>query len=188
VRAALAERVALCRRAGLRAVAVDYEPLAWRRVSPGCDAVLDVGLHASRLVVFDRDVPSVAEIGIGGAAFTEALGASLGLEAARAEERKRANGLGASCATERARLISEVFDAVTTLRTRGVADVRTLLLGGNGSRLASLAEALAAMLGCEVRRADPHLAMDTAYPADVFRAAAPDWSVAVGLALYEAAA
>jgi Tfp pilus assembly PilM family ATPase len=188
VRSVLAERVAVCRRAGLRAVAVEYEPLAWRRVSPSSDCVLDVGLRSSRLIAFGRDVPHVTEIPLGGTAFTEAVGASLGLDFARAEDRKRASGLGPSGDAERERLVSAVFDVVTTLRARGVADVRTLVLGGNGSRIAALAEALSTALGCEVARVDPQLAIDTAYPADVFRAATPDWSVAVGLALAGCAA
>jgi Tfp pilus assembly PilM family ATPase len=184
----LLERTALCRRAGVKPVAVDYEPFAWRRAAPTCDAVLDVGLHASRLMVFGADVPDVASIAIGGDAFTQALATAIGLGVERAEERKRAIGIGTSGAAERRRLTTDVFDALTTIRSRGVANVRTLLLGGNGSRLASLAESLAEALGCDVVRDDRTLAADSAYPPDVLRAASADWNAAIGLALYGAAA
>ncbi len=182
-RAALDRAVARSRRVGMRPVAIDFEAFAWRRAAPNADAVLDVGAEMSRLMVFGSHVPEVSVIPIGGDAFTQAMQNAIGIDAAQAEDRKRESGLGSCGLAEMQALAARVFEIVTGLRARGFADVRTLMLGGNGSRIVRLSDILADALGCTVVRED-RFSIESAYPPDVFRAASADWSVAIGLALY----
>jgi len=67
-------------------------------------------------------------------------------------------------------------------------DDRSVALTGNGSRLAGLADALERAVAMPVRPALLPEHFSSALPPDVVRAASPDWVLACGLALWDAAA
>ena len=82
-------------------------------------------------------------------------------------------------------LISAVVDALDTLHPSPPVG-QPYILSGNGSRIPGLAEAFArAGLPVQAAELDSIAAL---VPSDVLRAAGADWSLAVGLALWEIAA
>ncbi len=66
--------------------------------------------------------------------------------------------------------------------------MRTIALVGNGARLSGLADALERAVQIPVRLGMLAGGAACALPPDVVRAAAPDWGLAYGLALWEDAA
>ena len=184
----LAQRLNEAKRAGLRAVAVDDMAFALLRAIPSTDAILDVGDRRSALVVRAHPVPSVRVFPIGGRSFTDAVGAALGVDPIVAERRKCGVGLAGAGETARDELVQRVAAALIDHRASGAADVTTLALCGNGARLGGLAEAIERVAAVPVRVASFPPGVSSALPVDVVRAAAPDWALAYGLALWESAA
>ncbi len=187
-RARLEQRVAEARRAGLRPLAVDDVTFALMRAFPYADAVVDVGERASILAIRREPIPSVRTFAIGGGAFTDAVVSSLGVDRVSAERRKCGIGLAGAGETTRNELVEQIASALVDHRAAAGAELRAIALCGNGARIAGLADALERASAIPVRLAAlPPDSSDT-LPADVVRAASPDWGLAYGLALWENAA
>lgn len=184
-RAALEAQAGAARRAGLRPIAVDDAALALSRAFPHADAIVDVGERATRLIVPGLPVPAVRSLAVGGATFTAAIAASLGLDETAAERRK--HGIGLAGAGEHARdaLVDELGAALADHRAGARTEIRSIALAGNGSRLAGLAEAIETAVAIPVRLGELAAATDDRLPLDVVRAASPDWGLAYGLALWD---
>jgi Tfp pilus assembly PilM family ATPase len=185
--AALDACVSAAKSAGLRPIAVDHAAFALLRAFPYADAVIDVGADATMLIVVDDPLPVTRTIGIGGRAFTAAVVASLGIDDAAAEARKRSVGLAGAGEHARATLVEQIASAFIEYRASGRGMLRAIALAGNGARLDGLGEALERALGIPVRLAALAADASAALPADVVRAASPDWGLAYGLALWETA-
>jgi type IV pilus assembly protein PilM len=187
-RGALDVRIACAKRAGLRIVAVDDAAFALTRAFAYADAVVDVGESATLLVVPGDPVPAVRALPLGGAALTAAVVASLGVDAPAAEKRKRTIGLAGAGEHARDALVEQIASALVEHRAHARAEMRSIALAGNGARLAGFAEALERAVAIPVRLGALADGTSDALPADVVRAASPDWGLAYGLALWELAA
>jgi len=185
-RTVLDRLVAVARRAGLRPLAVDDAALALLRAYPDAGAIVDVGTRATLLVVPREPVPLARVVGDGGDALSSALAASLGIDAAAAEARKRSIGMGGAAEHASAAMIDAIASALVAHRAATATDVRSVVLTGNGARLAGFAAALERAIAIPVAAGVLDGAAATAYPPDVVRAASPDWALAVGLALWAA--
>jgi Tfp pilus assembly PilM family ATPase len=186
-RDALQRALGAARRAGLRPFAVDDAAFALLRAFD-TDAIVDVGLRRTTLVSRGGTLPRVRVVDLAGHALTDAIVAALGIDEAAAEHRKRTIGLGgagdALCAT----LVDRITAALVDARAALPHDLRSVLLTGNGARLAGLADAIERAAAVPTRLATFPPAVCTTLPADVVRAAAPDWGLAYGLALWPTAA
>lgn len=198
---------AALRRAGLRPLAVEVEPLAlWRlarhlhRTTPWSDpldtgrdqaeVLLDIGAYRSSLLIYnDDDLLLTRPIPVGGNAFTEALARARALTLPEAESLK----LGA-----RERLLEETdtafHDLVAELnrtfrhflQTHARARLVRMLLSGGGAAVRGLGAALSAALEIPVEHLDPTPLVEgeTALPEeDRDRWRLRQFSVALGLAL-----
>ena len=187
-RTALDARVLAAKRAGLRPVAVDDVAFGLTRAFAYADAIVDVGESATLLVVPGDPVPSVRTIATGGAALTAAVVASLGVDAAAAEQRKRTTGLAGAGEYARDTLVEQLASALIDHRANARSEMRAIALAGNGARLTGFAQALERAVAIPVRLGALAAGTSDALPADVVRAASPDWGLAYGLALWEIAA
>jgi type IV pilus assembly protein PilM len=187
-RDALEARIGVARRAGLRPLAVDDTAFALLRAFPYADAIVDVGSVATTLILPDEPVPVRRSLEIGGHAFTVAIAASLGIDEASAEGRKRTVGLAGAGEFVRDALVEHIATVLVERRASGRGALRAIALAGNGARLAGLQDALERALAIPVRLAALASDASDALPGDVVRAASPDWGLAYGLALWEAAA
>jgi Tfp pilus assembly PilM family ATPase len=188
-RAALDARVRAVKGARLHPVAVDDAAFALARAFPYADAVIDGGERATVLVLPNDPLPTVRAFAAGGRTFTDAVVASLGIDEAAAEQRKRSIGLAGAGESARDALVEQLATALIEHRASARTEPRAIALAGNGARLAGFAEALERAVAIPVRLGALACA-DGAHglPADVIRAASPDWGLAVGLALWESAA
>jgi Tfp pilus assembly PilM family ATPase len=187
-RAALDARILAAKRAGLTPIAIDDAAFGLLRAFPYADAVVDVGASATLLVVPGDPAPSVRALALGGATFTAAVVASLGVDDADAEERKRCIGLAGAGEYARDALVEQLASALIDHRANARAELRTIALAGNGARLAGFAQALERAVAIPVRLGALGCRASDALPADVLRAASPDWGLAYGLALWETVA
>lgn len=183
-RVALDERLGAARRARLRPVAVDDAAFALRRAFPVDDAIVDIGDDRTVLVIPDAPIPTIRTFAIGGRTITSAIADALGIDEATAEARKRSVGLAGAGEHARDALIEQL--AAALLETRAVArlEIRSIALAGNGARLAGFAEALERAAAIPVHLAALPPGVSSTLPADVVRAASPDWGLAYGLALW----
>ncbi len=187
-RGALDARTVAAKRAGLRPIAVDDAAFALVRAFAYADAIVDVGESATILVVPGDPMPSVRALALGGAALTAAIVSSLGIDAASAEQRKRTIGLAGAGEHARDALVEQIASALIEHRANARTEMRAIALAGNGARLTGFAEALERAVAIPVRLGVLPAGTSDALPADVVRAAAPDWGLAFGLALWETAA
>ena len=187
-RSALDARVLGAQRARLRPVAVDDCAYALMRALPYADAIVDVGERATVLVLPNDLLPAVHVFPAGGRAFTDAVAASLGVDEATAEQRKRTVGLAGAGEHARDALIEQLATALIEHRATARTEPRAIALAGNGARLAGLAEALERAVAIPVRLGALPDDVSCGLPSDVVRAASPDWALAYGLALWETAA
>lgn len=187
-RPALEARAADAKRAGLRPIAVDDVAFALGRAFPYADAIVDVGERGTLVIVPGLPVPAVTRIAIGGSACTAAIVASLGLDDAAAEHRKRSVGLAGAGEHVRDALVGELAAAFADHRSGARTEIRSIALAGNGARLGGLAEALEAATAIPVRLGALAAGASGVLPLDVIRAASPDWGLAYGLALWDDAA
>lgn len=186
-RAALDARVGAARRARLRPVAVDDAAFALLRAFPYADAIVDVGERATALVVPGDPLPAVRTFATGGHAFTTAVVASLGIDEPAAEARKRSVGLAGAGDHARDALVEQLAAALIEHRANARCEPRAIALAGNGARVAGFADALERAVAIPVRLGALAAGASDALPADVVRAASPDWGLAYGLALWETA-
>ena len=182
--AAVARRVAVLRSAGLRVAGVDYDGFALGRTFSNADAVLDIGYGGARLYAFGGPVPFGAAIDYGGQSFTDAIARAFAIGGTDAEQRKRTAGSAGIDDVLAAGLCRAIGRAVRSSRAAGCAELRSLVLCGNGARLPGLADAVAAELRCRAELASELTLPSVHYPCDVVGANATDWALAVGLALY----
>ena len=179
--------VSIAHGAKLRVSAVDNNAFAFARALPAADAVLDIGLDDSRLHIFAGQFPIGRRFSIGGAAFTDAVARALGVDETTAERRKRTHGIAGAGESTRDALVAEVANALVECRANGLGDVRSMVLVGNGSRLSELPAVLERATAVRVYPAEFESGTSRTLPPDVLRAAAPDWCLAYGLALWGAA-
>jgi Tfp pilus assembly PilM family ATPase len=181
---ALRTRVACARGAGLSVAGVDHDACAMRRAFPFADAVLDIGYEASSLHVFSASGPFSATIPAGGSDVTAGICRDLGIDSTAAERRKRILGTAGAGETARDAFVVRVAAAIREVRER--YPIRRLAMTGNGARLPGLAERLEAAIEAMVDVPVSDLLRVDAYPDDVARSAAPDWTLAASLAAWEA--
>ena len=181
---ALLSRVTCAKRAGLRVCGVDHEACALQRAFPIADAVLDVGLRRSTIHAFSPNGPLSLVVPSGGNDVTRAIGHDLTIEQSAAERRKRILGTAGAGESARQTLVERVRGAVATLRDR--LPVRRIALVGNGARLPGLAGDIETATEAIVELTVSDLLQSSVYPADVTRAAAPDWTLAAALTIWSA--
>ena len=187
-RSVLAKRVSTVRRAGLRPVAVDDAAYALMRVFPTCDAIIDAGRSGTSLVIARSGIPFVRRFAIGGGELTVAVAGALGISESQAEERKCTIGMAGAGDDARDALIDKLASSLIDYRANANEPVRSVALTGNGARLAGLREALERAVAIPVSVAPLPDDVSGTLPSDVLRAAAPDWALAFGLALWDDAA
>ena len=181
--AVLARRLKAIRAAGLRIVAADYDGFALKRTFPDADAILDVGYSAARFYAYGGPIPYGTVIEYGGRNFTNEIARAFAIGMGDAEQRKRLSGvegIGGDTIPGFCRVVARAIQSATTA---GFVKGKKLVLCGNGARLTGLADSIALDLGYDVQLAN-ELMVSTTYPNDIVNANAPDWSLAVGLALY----
>ena len=179
-------RVAVLRGAGLRLVAMDHESYALYRALPEYDGILDMGLRKCSLHVKARGAAVTFRIDAGGAVVTQAIASALRIDASTAERRKRILGIAGTGDRGYAHLFDQIARAIRAARTSKFA-LSSLALLGNAARLPGLARELSNATGIRCETPVSHALRDGAYPDDVARAGAPDWTLAAGLALWERA-
>ena len=184
----LAARLAAVARAKLVPVAVDDGALALCRAFPAADALIDLGKNGTTLVVPGEPIPALRAFALGGQALTAAVAAALGVDEPTAEQRKRSIGLAGAGEHARDELVEQLATALIEIRAAARGEIRTIALVGNGARLAGLADALERAVQIPVRLGLLAGGAACPLPPDVVRAAAPDWGLAYGLALWEDAA
>jgi Tfp pilus assembly PilM family ATPase len=180
----LRSRVSCARRAGLSVAGVDHEACAMRRAFPFADAVLDIGYEASSLHVFSPSGPISVTISAGGADVTAGICRDLGIDSTAAERRKRILGTAGAGEAARDAFVARIAAAIGEVRERDA--IRRLALTGNGARLPGLPEAIESAIGAMVDVPVSDLLRVDAYPDDVARSAAPDWTLAAALSAWEA--
>jgi len=171
--------------AGLRAVAVDHDAFAMRRVFPDCDAIVDIGSDRSGIHVFGASGPISLAAQTGGAAVTRGIAAELSIDMPTAERRKRILG----CAGAGQTASEEVIVAIAALvdRARSRTTIERIVVTGNGARLPNFARNLEEATSAITEMPVPEVLRNGAYPDDVVRAATPDWALAASLALWSVA-
>jgi Tfp pilus assembly PilM family ATPase len=179
-------RIRAARIAGLRAVAVDHDAFAIRRLFPDCDAIVDVGAERATVHCFSTTGPVSLVAHVGGATITRGIASELSIDIPTAERRKRILG----CAGAGIAASEEVVAAIAALidRARTRVSIEGIAVTGNGARLPNFARALEGATGAVAGMPVPEVLHTAAYPEDVVRVAAPDWALAASLALWEAAA
>lgn len=142
-------------KAGLQVARVDLSSFAALRAiadeSCGVEAVVDIGAHMTNIVIHNHGVPKVVRaVTRGSQELTERIMDATGLEADRAEEAKRLQGLTASnrnfvdAISEGVRpLLAEIRSSIHYFgTTEGGATVERVSLTGGGSALPGLAQLL----------------------------------------------
>jgi Tfp pilus assembly PilM family ATPase len=187
-RSALEARVLSAKRARLRPVGVDDTAFALMRAFPYADAIVDVGERRTVLVLPNDPLPAVHVFEAGGRTFTDAIVASLGVDDATAEQRKRSVGLAGAGDHARDALVEHLATALIEHRATARAEPRAIALAGNGARLTGFADALERAVAIPVRLGALPADVSPGLPSDVVRAASPDWGLAYGLGLWDTAA
>ncbi len=188
-RSALDARVAAARRAGLRPIAVDDAAFALLRAFGDADAVVDIGERATVLddtpqSRFQRCASSQPAAPL----FPAALAASLTIDLASAEERKRTIGLGGAAEHARDALVDALASALVAHRSAS-ADEVALRRADRQRRAPLRPRRTRSNARSRFRRASERWTSRAGaahYPPDVVRAASPDWALAYGLALWGA--
>jgi type IV pilus assembly protein PilM len=172
--------------AGLRAVAIDHDAFAMRRMFPDCDAIVDVGAERSSVHVFGGSGPVSLITQAGGAAITRGIAAELSIDVPTAERRKRILGCAGAGLSAREDVVTSIASLVDRARAR--TTIGRIVLTGNGARLPSFAHELEQATSAVAEAPVPDILHTGAYPDDVVRAAAADWTLAASLAAWSAAA
>ncbi len=184
-RSELERRVSMLRKAGLRPVAADHEAFGYRRIAPRVDAMLDIGHERSTLHLFASSIPVSIVLSTAGRTLTDSVAASLGIDFSAAERRKRTLGLAGAGETARDSFVDELATALIDYRASGGGELRSIALVGNGSRLFGIGEYISNTTAIQTAPAEFGGTIGSTLPRDVLRAAAPDWMLACGLALWD---
>lgn len=179
-------RVSTMKLAGLRAVAMDHDALAMRRMFPDCDAIVDIGAERSSVHVFAGSGPISLITQAGGAVITRGIAAELSIDVPTAERRKRILGCAGAGVSAREKVVTSIASLVDRVRAR--TTVGRIVLTGNGARLPTFAHELEEATGAVTEALVPELLLTGTYPDDVVRAASADWTLAASLATWSAAA
>lgn len=177
--------VEVCKAARLSPIAVEFDACALRRAIVECDAIIDVGAERTMLHAFGADGPLSYLLPVGGSLVTRGIAGELSIDEVSAERRKRILGCAGAGIASRDELIVALADGVSL--ARGRRDINRIALVGNGARLPGLASALETATNAIVELPISPLLETDAYPDDVLRAAAPDWTLAASLATWVAA-
>lgn len=177
--------VDMCKLAHLTPVAVEFDGCALRRAIANGDAILDIGNERTTLHVFGIDGPMSYVIPLGGAQVTRGIASDLSIDEISAERRKRILGCAGAGVASRDDLVTALAETVKLARIRH--PVGRISLVGNGGRLPGLSTALEAATDAIVELPISPLLETDAYPDDVLRAAAPDWTLAASLATWAVA-
>ncbi len=190
------------RRAGLRPVSLEPETMALSRSvvgdTSGSSAMVvslgaktaDISIFSGNALRFTRSIPT------GGEALVRAVSQSFSLETERAREYLKSYGLLEKEAGGKVLVaIKPVFDiiveelrrALTFYSSRRGKHIDRIVLVGGVANLPGILIYLAEALGVEVIRADPweKLSISESFPKEELARLAPDFAVAVGLALKE---
>ena len=161
---------------------MDHESLVLTRALPNYDAIVDIGHARCALHVRAAGTPRTFLIPSGGADITSAIQYELTIDADSAESRKRI--LGTSGAGERAQgeMVAAIADQLR--KSDAAGNIKRAALVGNSARLPSLAADLEEASGVFFDLPVAQALRSGAYPPDVIRAGAPDWTTAAGLALW----
>jgi Tfp pilus assembly PilM family ATPase len=179
-RAGAAEsRVGAARSAGLRVVGIDHDSLAFERALGRNRIVVDVGSSRSTVHAPHRAGGICRMIACGGEEITKGIARDLSIDLVSAERRKRILGVAGAGAAAHSEFVNQLAETIGDMRLEGAS----IALTGNGVRLPGLAAALESATGALVDIPVPSSMTGDAYPDDVLRAASPDWTLAVGLAL-----
>ncbi|MDQ2864687.1 MAG: pilus assembly protein PilM [Candidatus Eremiobacteraeota bacterium] len=172
--------------ARLKVIAIDHDAFALRRSFAQYDGVLDVGLERTALHAYGDDGPMSWLVASGGAEITRGIARDLAIDFAAAEKRKcilGSAGAGASACRELVAHVSHIVE-----RARGRTRLSRIALTGNGVRLPGLQAQLAAATSAIIEMPVSDLLRSDAYPDDVVRSAAPDWTLAAALSGWTVAA
>jgi type IV pilus assembly protein PilM len=182
---AVATRLATIKKAGLRPAAVDHEACALVRALPAFDAIADIGHQRTSLHVITDAAPITLQTFNGGADVTRAIERELSIDQRTAEKRKRILGTVGAGERARAALATDIAALVTSARKS--TPISRVALVGNGARLPGLAADLEASTGALFELPVTDALRAGAYPEDVIRSSAPDWTLAAGLAAWKLA-
>jgi Tfp pilus assembly PilM family ATPase len=182
---AIATRLATLKKAGLKPVAVDHEACALVRALPGYDAIADIGHQRTSLHITTGTTPITFQTFNGGADVTRAIQRELSIDEHTAEKRKRI--LGTAGAGERARATLAADIALLVANARKTMSIGRVALVGNGARLPGLAAHLEAATNALFELPVTDALRPGAYPEDVVRSSAPDWTLAAGLTSWKPA-
>jgi len=178
-------RVRAARLGGLRAVAIDHDAFAMRRLFRDCDAVVDVGAERSTVHCFGGGLTSLVAPA-GGASITRGIAAELSIDVPTAERRKRILGCAGAGVAASEEVVAAIGALVDRARTR--MTIERIAITGNGARLPNFVRTLEAATGAVTEIPVPEVLHTASYPEDVVRSAAPDWGLAASLALWGATA
>lgn len=178
----VATRLATLKKAGLKIAAVDHEACALARALPGFDAIADIGHQRTSLHVLTDAAPLTFHTFNGGADVTRAIERELLIDPNTAERRKRILGTAGAGERARASLATDIAALIASARRR--ATIQRVALVGNGARLPGLAADLEASTGALFELPVTDALRAGAYPEDVVRSSAPDWTLAAGLATW----
>jgi type IV pilus assembly protein PilM len=184
--ASIDSRVTTMKLAGLRPVAIDHDALAMRRMFPDCDAIVDVGAERSSVHVFGGSGPISLSTQSGGASITRGIAAELSIDGPTAERRKRILGCAGAGVSAREEVVASIASLIDRARAR--ATINRIVLTGNGARLPGFAHDLGEATSAITEAPVAEILHTGAYPEDVVRAAAPDWTLAASLAIWSVAA
>lgn len=184
--------------AGIELEAVEVESFSLARSLAGSErgvvAIIHVGAVVTTITVVDRrQVRMSHNFGRGSQEITSALASGLGLTAERAETVKRDVGLSERPEDQEVvQAIAPLVDSMLTDLERAMANynrtasrkVERIILAGGGASLAGLVDRTAKRFGLETTIGNPFAR--TVFPAflqPVLRGIAPNFAMAVGLAL-----
>jgi len=182
---AVSSRRQALRSAGLQPLAIDYDGCALKRVLRHYDAAIDVGQRRTTVHVLSRHVPSCFHVFAGGATVTGAIARDLSIDETTAENRKRLHGTAGAGEAGRVCLLNELLDLVG--QAKRLAELRRIGLLGNGARLDGFCADLETATGSLCEFAVTDLLRTSPYAEDVVEAAAPDWTLAAALCLWQTA-
>jgi Tfp pilus assembly PilM family ATPase len=179
-------RLRALRTARLKPVSIDHDGFALHRMLPHYDAILDIGFERAILHVADERAPRSWNAPAGGVDITRGIALDLAIDEASAERRKRILGAAGAGREAHAGVVARIASMIERARSR--TPIARIAAVGNGARVPGLAADIESAAGTIVEMPVADMLQTADYPEDVVRAAAPDWTLAAGLALWANAA
>jgi type IV pilus assembly protein PilM len=184
--------------AGLNLKALEIEGLSLARIlttgDPTTTLIVDIGSRSTALAIAEKGFLKYnAQTDWGGSSITQSIAASLGVNAKRAEEVKKQNGLlGSDGERELSTLMMPMLDVILN-EVRRFKDnyeknyhgkVERIILSGGGSILPGLEKYVSEQFKMPAVKADPF--SKVVYPVEaepIIKEVGPSFSVALGLAI-----